>query len=390
MNSLPKRLLSIDVFRAITMFLMIFVNDVGGVRDLPSWIDHVEYGVDGMGFADTIFPTFLFIVGLSLPFALLKRMNRGDSFIKTIFHIFSRSFALIVMGFFHVNLESYSSAAMLPHPVWGLLITLSFFLIWLDYKDPVKKPVKYGMMALGAVVLLAMAYLYKGGEPDHLHGMRPSWWGILGIIGWAYLVSACVFVLIKGNGYLLLVMTLLFLGINIASHMNAMPFNIPVVNDASSISLIMMGALVSVLYSRLAGSAYEKLLWPVLTASGLILIIFGLFIRPYSGGISKISSTPAWITICAGIAILFFELMIWLIDLKKKQNWFSLISAAGTSTLTCYLMPYLLYFAFEMMGVWYPHFLSVGAAGILRSFAVSFLLILLVKQMEKKNIRLRI
>lgn len=390
MNNLPKRLLSVDVFRSVTMFLMIFVNDVSGVGNIPSWIGHTEYGEDGMGFADTIFPAFLFIVGLSLPLALRVRMDRGESLIKILLHIFSRSLALIVMGFFHVNLESYSSSALLPHAVWGLLVTVSFFLIWLDYRDSFKKTLKYGMIALGIVILLLMAYLYKGGRPDHLHGMRPSWWGILGIIGWAYLVSACVLVVIKVNRRLVLSMTFVFILINIASHMGFMPFEIPVIGDASSISLIMAGASVSVLYAHLAVRKSGSLPWPVLTVAAVLFIAFGFFIRPYSGGISKIASTPAWVMICTGISILFFELMIFLIDIKKKKDWFSPLSAAGSSTLTCYLMPYFLYFIFELAGTWYPHSLSTGIPGILRSLAVSFLLILLVKQMERKRIRLRI
>ncbi len=40
MKSLPVRLHSIDVFRAVTMFLMIFVNDVGAVTNIPEWIKH--------------------------------------------------------------------------------------------------------------------------------------------------------------------------------------------------------------------------------------------------------------------------------------------------------------------------------------------------------------
>ena len=74
-KKLPARLLSIDVFRALTMFFMIFVNDVDGVENIPGWIKHVPARADGLGFADTIFPGFLFIVGLSLPFAIKKRLK---------------------------------------------------------------------------------------------------------------------------------------------------------------------------------------------------------------------------------------------------------------------------------------------------------------------------
>ena len=123
----PARLLSIDVFRAVTMFFMIFVNDVDGVKNIPEWIKHVSAKADGLGFADTIFPAFLFIVGLSLPFALNRRINNGDSFYNTAVYILARSIVLLVMGFFHVNLESYNSTAILPKAVWEIFITVAFF-----------------------------------------------------------------------------------------------------------------------------------------------------------------------------------------------------------------------------------------------------------------------
>ena len=134
MLQLPKRLQSIDVFRAVTMFFMIFVNDVDGVKKIPEWIKHAKAYQDRLGFADTIFPAFLFIVGLSIPFALNKRIQSGENKFRIAAHIILRSLALIIMGTFHVNLENYSDAAILPEPVFEIIITLAFFLIWLDYK----------------------------------------------------------------------------------------------------------------------------------------------------------------------------------------------------------------------------------------------------------------
>src|ERR1700744_2995961 len=102
-----RRLLSIDVFRAINMFFMIFVNDLSGVRNVPEWIDHVKGYEDGMHFADTIFPLFLFIAGLSIPLAIGRRITKGESFSSIALYILLRSLALVVMGFFHVNMEDY-------------------------------------------------------------------------------------------------------------------------------------------------------------------------------------------------------------------------------------------------------------------------------------------
>src|SRR4051812_7634881 len=94
---------SIDILRALTMMLMIFVNDLWSLHDIPVWLEHVERGVDGIGLADVVFPAFLFIVGLSLPFAIDGRRRKGDTTRELIVHVLGRSIALLVMGVFLVN-----------------------------------------------------------------------------------------------------------------------------------------------------------------------------------------------------------------------------------------------------------------------------------------------
>src|SRR6185312_3090662 len=128
-----RRLGSIDVIRALTMYLMVFVNDLWTDKGIPAWLEHAPGKADAMGFADIIFPAFLFIVGLSIPFSQQSRMDRGHSRPVIFGHIVLRSIALITMGFFQMNLENYSKQALLPLSIWEILITVSFFLIWLDY-----------------------------------------------------------------------------------------------------------------------------------------------------------------------------------------------------------------------------------------------------------------
>lgn len=391
MKVLPKRLLSIDIFRAITMLLMIFVNDASGLHHIPAWIDHVEADVDGLGFADTIFPAFLFIVGLSLPLAIRNRRNKGASLLSILLYVLLRGGALLVMGFFHVNMEDYhEEAAVLSRPVWTILVTLSFFLIWLDYPASFSRMKRYALVAIGILLLAAMAYLYKGGHEGHVHGMRPSWWGILGIIGWAYLVCAFLFVLLRGNIYGLLTALVVLLGINITSHAGWLDIYLPVVGDASSESLIMAGAILSVIYTRLAEKGAYRPLWILLLTAGMVLPVLGLLIRPYAGGISKIYATPAWVLICTGISILVLAGVIWLVEVKGKQQWFDAIRPAGSSTLTCYLLPYFLYSLYWLFNFHYPSFFNQGIGGLARSFAVAFILIWVAGKLEKKHIRLKI
>ncbi|MEP7252861.1 MAG: DUF5009 domain-containing protein [Ginsengibacter sp.] len=389
-RQLPRRLVSIDVFRAVTMFFMIFVNDVSGVTNIPAWIEHVSAKADGLGFADTIFPIFLFILGLSLPFALMKRMNSGDSFSKLAFYILARSVALLVMGFFHVNLENYSKLAVLPEAVWEILITVAFFLIWLDYPATMKKSKKYLLQCLGLVVLLVMSYFFKGGEPGEPVWLRPYWWGILGIIGWSYLVCASIYLISKGNLWVQLAAFVVFMIINIAYHTGFLTYSILVIGNAASVALTMAGVVISLLYRRLTGKGKDQLLWWLFAAIGIAMIAFGLFIRPYAAGISKIRATPAWVLICSGIGVLVFELLIYLVDVKGKQNWFKGIRPAGTSTLTTYLIPYLLYSVYSLIGFRYPEFFNQGIGGILRSLFIALFVIWIAGLFEKRKIRLHI
>lgn len=61
-----QRIAAVDVFRALTMFLMLFVNDIPGLKNVPHWLMHARMDEDMMGFSDTIFPAFLFCMGMSV------------------------------------------------------------------------------------------------------------------------------------------------------------------------------------------------------------------------------------------------------------------------------------------------------------------------------------
>ncbi|HEV8081789.1 MAG TPA: DUF5009 domain-containing protein [Chitinophagaceae bacterium] len=369
---------------------MIFVNDLSGVHNVPGWIDHVKENEDGMHFADTIFPIFLFIAGLSIPLAIGRRIMKGNSFSSITFYIFLRSFTLRVMDFFHVNMENYSNDALLPIGVWELLLTLSFFLIWLDYPDTLSKIKTNILIRSGVVILISLAFLFKGGSVEMPEGLSPSWWGILGIIGWAYLICAGTFLLTKGKLSLLITALIVFVATNLSAHASLLNFNLWVIHDGSSASLMMFGVVISLLYLKITANGNYNRLWMLFTLSGIVLILLGFIIRPYTEGISKIHSTPAWVFICTGIGILIFELLILLVDVKGKQNWFKIIKPAGTSTLTCYLVPYFIIAIFYIVHFKYPLVLGDGTGGIIRSFAIAFIVIMITGFLEKRRLRLKI
>jgi predicted acyltransferase len=372
---------------------MIFVNDVDGVEKIPIWIKHAKAFEDKLGFADTIFPAFLFIVGLSIPFALSKRIQSGENKFKIAMHILLRSLALIVMGTFHVNLENYSDAAILPEPVFEIIITLAFFLIWLDYKN-ISKSTQYILQVAGIIILIVMAFLYKGEYQDTAVGMRPQWWGILGLIGWGYLACALIYLITNGKFYWQVIALIFFLSLNVIAHIYQEDFaSVPkycplLMGNGSMAGFIMGGVVISLIYSiNKQNNKSAFFIW--LIVLGVAYIAFGFITRPVAG-ISKIHDTPAWVGICTGIAILVFTILIFLVDIKGKAKWFKIIKPAGTSTLTCYLIPYLLYSIMYVSHFNYPQSLNEGIGGIIRSFAVAFIVIFITGFLEKKKLRLKI
>lgn len=386
----PKRLHSVDALRALTMLLMIFINDLSGVKGIPEWMDHAKGFEDRMGFADTIFPAFLFIVGLSIPLAINRKIKRGEPFGSIAFSIISRSFALIVMGFMHVNMENYNPASILPESVWEILLTFSFFLIWLDYPETMSSLKRYFLIGGGWLILLLMAFLFEGGKNGTVEGLKPEWWGILGIIGWAYLVCAGVFLVAKGKFPAMVAALIVFAAINIVEHGTSLHMHLWVIHDASSDTLVAAGIVVSLWYAQMVKKGYNTTMWTWLFVAGCAAIAAGLLIRPYTHGISKIRSTPSWVFICSGITILFFELMIYLVDFKGKKNWFKIIWPAGTVALTCYLIPYLQYGFYRLLHIHYPAFLDYGIGGFLRSWAVAFIVVAIGGFLERRHLKLKV
>ena len=58
---------------------MLFVNEVAGVTGAPAFLLHRPSDFDGMTITDLVFPAFLFIVGIAVPFALGGRLRRGEA-----------------------------------------------------------------------------------------------------------------------------------------------------------------------------------------------------------------------------------------------------------------------------------------------------------------------
>ena len=93
-----KRLVSLDVFRGLTMAGMILVNNQGDWSCVYPALAHASW--NGCLGADFVFPFFLFVLGASLNCALSARMKAGVSRSRLLFPIIRRSAILILLGLF--------------------------------------------------------------------------------------------------------------------------------------------------------------------------------------------------------------------------------------------------------------------------------------------------
>lgn len=86
----------IDIYRGLAVAGMIIADNPGS-DDKAYWaIKHT--GWNGWSPADLIFPSFLFLVGVSMVFSYSARLRRGESRRHILFHAFTRSLILIALG----------------------------------------------------------------------------------------------------------------------------------------------------------------------------------------------------------------------------------------------------------------------------------------------------
>jgi predicted acyltransferase len=90
-----RRLLSLDVVRGITIAFMIMVNNNGG-RGSWRFMNHAAW--NGLTATDLVFPTFVFVMGVSVVFAIESRLARGATRGQLIRHTVQRAVILCLLG----------------------------------------------------------------------------------------------------------------------------------------------------------------------------------------------------------------------------------------------------------------------------------------------------
>ena len=389
-----QRILSIDALRGITILVMIFVNELAGVSGIPAWMKHMPADADAMTFVDVVFPAFLFIVGMSIPFAINRRLSKGDNFMKLQGHILWRSLGLLVLGFFMVNAEDgYNEAAMgMSIYAWSLLFYVCVILVWNVYSFS-QQWIMYLLKGIGIAGLIILAFIYKGGEDGTEH-MQPHWWGILGLIGWAYLYSCIIYQLFKGNVYgilAMIVVCVIFYAVakQPAVQQSAWSWMAKQSGNAAHVSIVLSGMLLSLIFFDQDLKLTRRQRYLYAAGFTILLLIAGYFLRPYFK-ISKIYATPTWCLYSAAICCILFCFLYWLIDIKHRNKWTNFFRPAAANPLLTYIVPFVIYALLHLLHIKLPAVLQTGITGLLWCVFYAVVVMGIAKGLNKAGIKLQL
>ena len=172
-----KRYLSIDVFRGLTIAVMVFVNTTGDFTDLPAWTHHAkDYGLT---YVDLVAPFFIFAIALTYHM-FYKSGNIKDGPLQNNLRVLRRYFALAGIGFLGwCVIDMIDKKTMLPVYSWGVFqaIGMAGFVTLLFINLP-----RWGRLTAGIALWVVYQWLMNSFKLDDINfaEVHSGFWGGLG------------------------------------------------------------------------------------------------------------------------------------------------------------------------------------------------------------------
>ena len=287
MSDKSERLVSLDVFRGLTIAGMVLVNNPGTWAHIYWPLEHAEW--NGWTPTDLIFPFFLFIVGVAIPLAFGKRIERGDPRKSLFIKVLYRSVIIFLLGEFLAGFPYFNfSTIRIPGVLQRIAVCYLFAgLIYLT-----TRPRTTAIIAV-ALLIIYHFVMTRGHAPGHYVGDLSKEGSL------ASYIDRTVF--------------------------GAHVWRQAVVYDPEGI-LSTMGALATTLFGVLTGylirdkdrTPIEKV--TVMFVAGFACAIVGWCWNPWFP-INKSLWTSSYVFFTAGLALEFLALSYWLIDIKGYKWW---------------------------------------------------------------------
>lgn len=337
--SSPQRLLSLDAYRGITMFLLIaeaalvynVLQDVFPEGSFGSGLveQFTHHPWHGLRFWDLIQPFFMFIVGVAMPFSLNRRLSVAGAQGEVTRHILKRCLLLFLFG---VGLHCVYSQKLV-FELWNVLTQLSATILITYFL--IKQPAKIQLAAsIGLLILTEILYRLYNPAGSFVMGENFGSYTDMILMG-----------KINDGGWVAV---------------NFIP------TAAHTIWGAMFGNLL------LSDKTIQTKIKTMVFAGTIGLILgYGLDLSGITPIIKRIS-TSSFTFVSGGWAILALAFFYWMVDVKKVQSWTFAFLVVGMNSIFIYL------FAKILGDEWLFGFIKIFSFGFLDQIGIPESLLLLL------------
>ena len=290
-TSVSPRLQSLDIYRGAAVAGMILVDNPGSDELAYGPIKHTVW--NGWTPADLIFPSFLFIVGVSLVFSISARLARGESRGHIFIHAFQRTLILIAIGIFLnafpvFDVGTWRIEGVLQRIAVCYLISVALFL-WTSTRGQVVAAVA---CLIGYWLLVRFVPVPGFGIPGRdIPFLHPDG----NIVAW---LDRTLF---PGRLY------------EGTRDPEGLLSNIP------AISTCLAGVLTGH-WLRTKRSARLKVLW--MLSAGFICIAVAE-VLDFWFPINKKMWTSSFVVLTAGFALVFLAILYWIVEIRQWRGWWT-------------------------------------------------------------------
>ncbi|HUX94954.1 MAG TPA: DUF5009 domain-containing protein [Bacteroidales bacterium] len=308
------RLLSLDALRGFDMLWIIGGSgvisaladntDAGWLQALAVQMTHVTW--NGFHFYDLIFPLFMFISGIAIPFSVKSALSKNPSRNKLILRVFKRMIILIILGILYNGVFKDGFANARYASVLGQIGVAYFF--------------------------ASLIYIFSG-------SVKATLYWICGILAGVSVMQ--LFIPVPGvgagvftpegsmNGYI----DRLYLPGRLA-YFNGIFDALGILSVVSAIGITLMGIIAGKILQEKSLSEYRKT--GILALIGIVLIPIAVLLSPIYP-IIKVCWTTTYNLLAGGISFLLIALFYLIIDVWGYKKWSFFFRVIGMNSIFIYL-----------------------------------------------------
>ncbi len=309
------RMVSLDVFRGMTIAGMILVNDPGTWSAIYWPLDHAEW--NGWTPTDLIFPFFLFIVGVAMTLSFAARLRRGATRSGLARHVALRAIAIFAVGFFlnafpHFHMSTVRYSGVLQRIAVCYLIAGLFVLLTARRANAEGFTANIGAIAAGLAVLLI-------GYWALMRFMPVPGYGVGNLTPEGNLAAWLDRKLLMGH---------MWRQLNQVRDPEGFLSTLPAIGTA--LSGVLVGEWLRSAYSQMRKIAG-------LIAVGAAAMIAGRLLH-YVFPINKNLWTSTYVLFTSGFAMVLLAACVWLVDVKGWKKWGWPFVVFGSNAITAFFL----------------------------------------------------